>query len=132
MSLITYLLVTIRVILEGLVQGWPITLVLLAALIFATANNSPFTRRDYRGSYLLILLPSLLTILIMLFGGPSAAIAGIVLVLAHLPINAFLARRFYEYQGIVLAAGAFQMWVSMVAVFMTSPYRLLTAQSLFD
>lgn len=129
MSLIAYLFLMIRLTLAGLLQAWPITVVLLAAVIFAIANNSPFTRRDYKRSYLLILLPTLLTLLVMLASVSSWGIViGVLLVLAHLPINAFLARRFWEYQGVVVTAGAFQMWVSMVAVFMGSPYSLLTVQ----
>jgi hypothetical protein len=132
MSLITYLFLMIRLTLEGLLRAWPITVVLLAVMIFAIANNSPFSRRDYQRSYLLMLLPSLLTILIALFSGASGAIVGVVLVLAHLPISALLARRFWQYQGMVVTAGAFQMWVSMVALFMGSTYSLLTAPGLLD
>lgn len=132
MSLIAYLFLMIRLTLAGLLQAWPITVVLLAAVIFAIANNSPFTQRDYKRSYLLILLPSLLTIFIMLFSGSSWAILGVVLLLAHLPINVILARRFWEYQGIVVTSGAFQMWVSMVAVFMSGPYSLFRGHGLFD
>lgn len=129
MSLIAYLLLMIRLTLAGLLQAWPITVVLLAAVIFAIANNSPFTRRDYKRSYLLILLPTLVTLLVMLASVSSWGIViGVLLVLAHLPINAFLARRFWEYQGVVVTAGLFQMWVSMVAVFMGLPYSLLTVQ----
>jgi hypothetical protein len=133
MLLIAYLLQMIRLTLMGLVQAWPITVVLLIALILALLNNSPFTQKDYKHSYLLILLPSLLTILIMLSSASSWAIAiGVLLVLAHLPIDAFLARQFWEYQGVVLTAGAFQMWVSMVAAFMGSAYNFLLVQHSFD
>jgi hypothetical protein len=90
MSLIEYLLQMIRLTLMGLLQAWPITVALLIALILALLNNSPFTQRDYKRAYLLILLPFLLTILIVLSSASSWAIGiGVLLVLAHLPIDAF-------------------------------------------
>jgi hypothetical protein len=133
MLFLEYVLHMVRLTFAGLFYAWPITVVLLLAIIIALANNSPFTQRNYKRSYLLILLPSSLTVLIVLFSASSWAFGiGILLVLAHLPINAFLARRFWEYQGVVLTAGAFQMWVSMVAAFMGSAYSLLLVQHLLD
>ena len=115
----------IKLTVAGQLYAWPITVVLLIAVIFALANNSPFTQGDYKRSYLLMLLPSSLTILILLSSlAPWGFAIGIVLALAHLPIDALLARRFWEYQGVVVTAGAFQMWVSMVAAFVGSAYSL--------
>ena len=132
MAIIEYLTHVAGLTMAGMIQAWPITSVLILAVILSIANNSPFTRRDYKRSYLLMLLPAVLTFLVMLFSSPSGAIAGVILVIVQLPTNALLARRFWQYQGIVLTSGAFLLWVSMVAIYMTSPFRLLSFHSLSD
>jgi len=134
MAIIEYLTHVAGLTMAGMIQAWPITSVLILAVILSIANNSPFTRRDYKRSYLLMLLPAVLTFLVMLFSSPSGAIAAVavILVIVQLPTNALLARRFWQYQGIVLTSGAFLLWVSMVAIYMTSPFRLLSFHSLSD
>lgn len=122
---IEYLLHMIRMTFNGLLYAWPITLILLGAVIAALAHHSAFTQRDHDRSYLVILLPCALTVLILVCNASSAGLVVIFLVLAHLPVTAFLARRFLEYQSLVLTVGAFQMWVSMVAAFMGVAYGFL-------
>jgi hypothetical protein len=113
---ITYLLSLVGLTLEGLVYAWPITTVLFLAVFLATLYNSPFTDRDYDRSYLLLLVPSALTILILVCSASSSGGAVVLyLVIAHVPISALLAKRLWRYQWFVVALGVFQMWVSLVA-----------------
>jgi hypothetical protein len=116
----------IKQTLWGLLYAWPITVVLIIALIIALAYNSPIIDKDYKRSYLLLLLPFSLTILIMLSSlSPWSAVIAILLVLAHVPTSALLVKRFWQYQMFVAVVGAFQMWVSMVAAFMGSVYGIM-------
>ena len=127
-----YLFHMISAIFAGLLSAWPITVILIAAVVITLIDHSPLSQRDYNRHYLMILLPCTLTILILLSNASSLASISLVLILAHVPVTAFLARRFWEYQGFVVTVGAFQMWVSMVAAFMGSAGGLLWFWRSFD
>lgn len=115
-----YLLYLVGSTIMGLIYAWPITIILVSVLILTAIHNSPFTHKDYKRSYLAFLLPSLLTIFILLF--PWSGVIQLYLVVAHVPVITLLAKRFWQYQWFVVTLGVFQMWVSLVAAFVQYLY----------
>jgi hypothetical protein len=114
---IEYFLRLIVATLMGLAYAWPITILLLLVLTLISIYDSPFTHKDYNRAYLAVFLPSSLTFLILLCHISGLSVVAIYLLICHVPMIALLAKRLWQYQWFVIAAGLFQMWVSLVATF---------------
>jgi hypothetical protein len=118
--MVDYCLLLTRLTLRGLVEVWPITLAVTAPLILSLWANSPLSHRDFRSVYVLIMVPAGLTAVAIVSGLIWVPLAGILLLNLQLLLVTFLAKRFWQYQFFVVAAGFFQIWVSAVTVFYAS------------
>jgi hypothetical protein len=115
-----------------LIFFWPITILLIVALVMAGVFASPFRSESFQRNGLMILLPFLLSVFILLMGtifrhdtstGIKApawpSIVVVILLLGHIPAGIYLTHQFRGGRWFTFVISLLQMWFSLSAAFVS-------------